>query len=598
MTLPLLFHLLGSMVLLALVRTTSADDLVTVIGWAILLCGLAWSIAKVKGSSRSLTLGSLMAGIAAMGLMVAGGMDVVTGLELDETGTQQMEALLAGAWPLLWFIATMVLLSVERVRAANPVVLPRMRAKQAALAGLSAAFGLACLLPLNYLAHEHNERWDHSYFKTAQPGVSTQALVENLADPVQAYLFFPHTSDVTEEIRTYFDQLDAPRFEISYVDHALEGELAKELKVQKNGTIALVRGSGAEAQIQRIRVGTTLDKAQRKLKKLDHEIHKALLKIVGETRHAYVTVGHGEMYWKKGTGVTPDRLITNLKKELRSLNFKIKELGPAQGLANEVPQDADLVLVLGPTSSFMPEEVAALQAYQQRGGAMFIALEPKAPSGLDPLLETLGLAYESEQLLVGEKNIWFRTRRLPDRYNLITNKASTHPSVTTLSRNSRTTAFLAPISSPLKVLPDVGHKVEVTLRTLPEVFLDLDQNLRFDKASEQKKGWPLAAAVALPVGEGEDAVESRSVVFGNAKWASDMILGMPTANNDVARDTVAWLVDDPDAGGEINDEEDVKIQHTREGEGWMFYATTLLVPFGVLAMGLGWVRRRRSGRGS
>ena len=190
MTLPLLFHLLGSMVLLALVRTTSADDLVTVIGWAILLCGLAWSMAKVKGSCRSLTLGSLMAGIAAMGLMVAGGMDVVTGLELDETGTQQLEALLAGAWPLLWFIATMVLLSVERVRAANPVVLPRMRAKHAALAGLSAAFGLACLLPLNYLAHEHNERWDHSYFKTAQPGVSTQALVENLADPVQAYLFF------------------------------------------------------------------------------------------------------------------------------------------------------------------------------------------------------------------------------------------------------------------------------------------------------------------------------------------------------------------------------------------------------------------------
>jgi hypothetical protein len=78
-----------------------------------------------------------------------------------------------------------------------------------------------------------------------------------------------------------------------------------------------------------------------------------------------------------------------------------------------------------------------------------------------------------------------------------------------------------------------------------------------------------------------------------------MILGMPTANNDVARDAVAWLVDDPDAGGEINDEEDVKIQHTREGEGWMFYATTLLVPFGVLAMGLGWVvRRRRFGRGS
>ena len=232
MTLPMLLHLLGSMVLLTLVRTTSADDPLTFIGWAILLGGLAWAIAKVKGSSRGLTLGCMLVGILAMGLMVCGGMGMIAGLGLDETSAHQAEVVLAGLWPLLWFAATVSLLTVERVRAANPMVLPRSRARQAAWAGLSTALGLACLLPLNYLAHEHNERWDHSYFKTAQPGSSTLALVENLTDPVQAYLFFPHTSDVTEEIRTYFDQLDAARFEVSFVEHALEGDLAKELKVR------------------------------------------------------------------------------------------------------------------------------------------------------------------------------------------------------------------------------------------------------------------------------------------------------------------------------------------------------------------------------
>ena len=76
--------------------------------------------------------------------------------------------------------------------------------------------------------------------------------------------------------------------------------------------------------------------------------------------------------------------------------------------------------------------------------------------------------------------------------------------MTTLSRNSRTTAFLAPISSPLKILPDPGHKVEVTLRTLAEVYLDLNQNLRFDAASEQKKG----ARRASGAGEAGRAVVS------------------------------------------------------------------------------------------
>jgi hypothetical protein len=597
MTLPLSLHLLGSIVLLALVRTTSPTDPVTAVGWVVLLAGVALTWVQVKHSARLLTLSSQLVGLLSLVLMVLGGFGVLDSMEPEALA--KAEVAIAALWPLLWLCATLSLISVERARAANPVVLTRARARAAALAGLSTALGLACLFPINYLAHEHNERWDHSYFKTAEPGAATQTLVENLSDPVQAYLFFPHTSDVTEEIRTYFDQLQAPGFEITYVDHALEGELAKELKVQKNGTIALVQGRGEEAKIQRIRIGTTLDKAQRKLKRLDQEVHKGLLKIVGESRTAYVTVGHGEMYWKKGTGVTKDRLLSTFKKDLRTLNFKVKELGPAQGLANEVPEGADLVMIMGPTTAFMPEEVAALQAYQARGGALLIALEPRAPSGLDPLLADLGLSFGGEQLLVGERNIWIPTRRPTDKYNLITNKASTHPSVTTLSRNSRTAAFLAPVSSPLKTLPDPGMKVEITLRTLPEVFLDLDNNLRFDGTTETKKGWPLAVAVSGKVGgidALDDAAHKRSIVVGNSKWVSDLIMGVAPGNKAFARDAVAWLVDDPDAAGEINDEQDVKIQHTREGEGWMFYATTLLVPFGILALGIIWVvfRRRRS----
>ncbi len=595
MTPALLLHLVGSLLLLALVRTLGADDPVTVIGWACLLGGLAYTIAKVRGSSRRYTVISLLFGILALALMVGGQLGCVDALGLEQDGLKKAEVVLAGLWPLMWLCATFTLLSVERVRAANPIALPDARSRLAALAGLSTALALACLLPLNYLAHENNERWDHSYFKTATPGTSTQAIVENLANPVRVYLFFPHTSDVTEEIRTYFDQLEAPNLDITYADQALEGELAKKLKVQKNGTIALVRGEGEDAQIQRIRIGVQLDKARRKLKRLDEEVHKSMLKIVSDARTVYVTAGHGEMYWKRGTGKTSARLLSTFKKELRSLNFRVKELGPAQGLANEVPEGADLVIVMGPTQAFLPEEIAALQAYAAQGGSLLVALDPRSEADLSPLLADLGLAYEGKQLLVGEKNIWIPTRRITDKYNLITNKASTHPSVTTLSRQSRTSAFLAPVSAPLTTLPDPPHKVDITLRTLPEVFLDVDGDLRFDPTTEKKKGWPLAAAIAgTPVPEGEKGPPPfRAIVIGDATWASDMVLGIAPGNKAFVRDSMAWLVDEPGAAGTINDEEDVKIQHTREGEGWMFYGVTFLVPFGLLGLGLLRVRMRR-----
>jgi ABC-type uncharacterized transport system involved in gliding motility auxiliary subunit len=55
------------------------------------------------------------------------------------------------------------------------------------------------------------------------------------------------------------------------------------------------------------------------------------------------------------------------------------------------------------------------------------------------------------------------------------------------------------------------------------------------------------------------------------------------------------LVDEPSHGGTVNDEEDVKIRHTKSDESWMFYGSTLLVPVLLLGFGLMRVRSRRKG---
>jgi hypothetical protein len=455
------------------------------------------------------------------------------------------------------------------------------------------------LFPVNYLAHENNERWDHSYFKTATPGTATLGMVQNLTNPVDAYLFFPHTSDVTEEVRTYFDQLHGDAFSIHFVDQALEAELAKELKVQKNGTIALVRGEGEDQQVQRIRIGDDLGKARRKLKKLDEDVNKALVKLVSGARTVYMTVGHGEMYWKKSAGNLPARTLSSMKRTLRNMNFKVKELGAAQGLASQVPEDADLVIVMGPTDPFLPEELAAIDTFRAEGGALFVAMDPRTKADLGALLSPLGVSFSGEKLLVGERNIWVPTKRITDKYNIFTNKASTHPSVTSLSRNSRTSALLIPVAAPLTVDKAGPYKVDITIKSLDEVWLDTEENLRFDDG-ETRKEWPLAVAIngegSGEAAEDGSAPEFRAIIMGDATWASDLVLGLSKGNQDHVRDVFAWLVDEPAGGGAVNDEEDVKIQHTKEGQGWMFYSTAFLVPFGILFAGLGrLVLRRRRG---
>ena len=568
------------------------EDIVTqasAAGWLAAILGLVLSLkgdATDEGAiaARRWVVSCQLAGLVGLGL--------VTALTLDRVPAGddgRIVVLVQVAAALLIGLSIVPLWTVERVRAASPVMLSTSRVKAAGQGGLSLGLALALLFPVNHLASANNVRWDHSYFKTASPGEVTLATIANLDEPIQAWLFFPTTSDVTQEVRTYFDQITHPNLEIRYVDQALETALAKDLRIQKNGAIALVRGSGDDKQIQRIRLGDELAKAERKLKKLDQDVSKALLKLATDPRQAYVTVGHGEMYWKKSGDVLPARTIEGMKSELKRLNFKVSELGAAQGLASEVPEDAELVIVMGPTEAFLEEELVALDAYRQRGGALWVAMDPGGKADLGSLLEPIGLAYDGTAMLVGTTNVWVATRRVTDRYNIFTNKTSTHPSVTTLSRNSKTRALLTPLAAPLKVLDDAPHKVEITVRSLAEVWLDTVPNVRFDGAMEEKKGWPLSAAVT----GGDDEQAFRVLVTGDATWASDLVLPLSMGNQEFLRDGLSWLVDEPSQSGTVNNESDVKIRHTKGDDAWLFYGTTLVIPVALLGFGLLRVRSRR-----
>lgn len=600
MSASVLLHFAGAGLVLLLGRLgggpTSLLFQAQALGWLLTIAALAMTVrnsSEEEGSRAARRWSLIGQGVGLLGLagVLVLSLDKLDALGFDDESRLRAEVVLSAINAIALLASSALLLCVDRLRVASPVMLPAGRVNNAAYAGLSVAFSIALLFPLNFLASENNVRWDYSYFKTASPGEVTLGTVSNLDEPVQAWLFFPAQLDVTEEVRTYFDQIQHPMLEVAYVDQALETELAKELRVQKNGTIALVRGEGDDQQVQRIRLGDELAKAERKLKKLDEEVSKALVKLAADPRRAYVTVGHGEMYWKKSGSVLPARTIEGVKAELKRLNFKVSELGAVDGLATEVPEDADAVFVLGPTEPFLQEELAALDAYRRQGGALMVALDPGSKADVTPLLEPMGLAYAGDKMLVGDNNHWAATRRITDRYNIFTNKASTHPSVTTLSRNSRTTALLTPLAAPLIQSESPPHKVEITVRTLGEVWLDSEPNLRFDAATEERKSWPLAAAISGT----EEQEEFRAIVIGDATWASDLVLPLSKGNQEFLRDGIAWLVDEPSHGGTVNDEEDVKIRHTKSDEAWMFYGSTLLVPVLLLGFGLMRVRSRRKG---
>jgi len=388
----------------------------------------------------------------------------------------------------------------------------------------------------------------------------------------------------------YFDQIPQDgNFTAQLVDHALEPILAEELKVRSNGYVVLVRGEGDDQQVERIKIGEDFDAARRTLKKLDAEVFEGLMKVAAGPRVAYIVVGHNEMYWK--ADLPRDRRLNDLKKALKQLNYQVKELGLTNGLATEVPEDAAVVLLLSPEDALLPEEVASLDAYRKQGGKLLITLDPDGPD-MSGLLAPLGMSYDPTSVLVTDANYIPSNRGPLDRVNLATNKFSTHESVTTLSRNNRTLFLVTPSATVLNVDEDgaEGAKVSVTTRALESTWAETNRNLSLDP-TEKRDQWPLFAAAEGPA-EGE-ADDFRVVVAADGTWLSDLVFFQNKGNAQMLLDALAWLNHESLTAGTVNDEKDIKIQHTKEGQGWIFYSTALLLPLGFLVGGLTRVRSRR-----
>lgn len=565
--------------------------------------------AKPKGTSAL-----IYAGVNLLGLLLSI-VGAETGQELFAVSDQNLKiwavcfqslgaiAILSALFPLF---ALHHLFSLGQRHASS------QRVKQISFLWLGTAFAITALFPINYIASETNERWDVGYFKTSVPGESSISIVDNLEEPVTIYLFFRLGMSVTEEVRGYFDLLPQKNLNIIYVDKDKEPELSKDLGVKENGMIALVKGDGEDRTVQKITVGKDLSAAKRILKKLDEVFRENILKLTQEASTLYFTTGHGEMVFKKEKDTDPDRTISYLKRALRTANFTTKELSIVNGLANEIPEDAGVVLILAPQLEFSEAEIETIINFWKKGGSVFIALEPEG-ADLNPLLAALGLQYN--QVSLAHSNIFMpesRRATISDRRNIVTNKFSTHPAVTTLSRYNKVMQIVFANSGYLTELEDSEYTRKTVIKALEETWID--QNGNFNQDPEDKADlWPLAITVEHTFKEeaSENTVEksdenqrkAKAIVFADSSWLNDQYLakgytlGQQTIQPHAVTlsDSLFWLTEKKEISGTVNNEQDIKIQHSKEGQGWIFFGSSLFVPLSLLGLGLFRIQRRKKG---
>ncbi len=514
--------------------------------------------------------------------------------KLSTEAKDRYETIATISWIALIAISAIPILFAERAlfpmrRAEN---IEGRRVLSAEAAGLTLAIAATYGALFTYAAGELDYKADFSYFRTARPSESTKNIVKGLQDQVKVTIFFPQLNDVGREVYSYLKELgrSSPKFVYEAHDRLLEPALAKDWKVTQDGIIVLARGPTQET----MNLGIDMEKARAQLKTLDGDFQKTLLKVSRETRTVYLTTGHGEM---NESNDSEGRTTNGVRKLMESQNYVVKELGLAQGLGNEIPKDATIVVVLGPARPFLPGEVAALKKYADGGGHLLLALDPDPKVDLDPLAEIAGLTF-LPTILANDKQHLRRRFNDSDRTILVTNRFSSHASISTLSRNSGRAHLIFAGAGGLDKRPgaDASFKVDFTVKSMGDTFADENGDFQYQD-SEKKTTYNLAAAVSKmlnPHAENYKTVqETRIFAIGDADALSDAVFGND-ANVILFIDAIRWLGGEESFTGAISTTEDVKIEHTKQKDLVLFYGTIFVVPSLVLGAGLLLSRRKRS----
>jgi hypothetical protein len=300
----------------------------------------------------------------------------------------------------------------------------------------------------------------------------------------------------------------------------------------------------------------------------------------------YIATGSGEGNIDDGSASGFSGLAVGLQTE----GFDVRTLPSA--VMSEIPEDADLVVVIGPQRRMRSDALTALRRYLDRGGSLLAFIEPGIESGLEELLTEFGL--RSPDALVVDPISDPVDGDIRGLSPIVFNYAA-HPVTEGLKRNRNTVfrrarSFVLHKKEPRDVLKAVVY-------TSPHAWLH-EGSLPLGSREPPKMppgirpGYQyLGVAARYPRAEGE----ARIVAFGDRDFASNHYL-RALYNLDLVMNAAHWAVARPDritlrpkSAGLI--QFPIPIANSMKA----FYGVGLLIPEILLAAGgITWLRQRQS----
>ena len=278
-------------------------------------------------------------------------------------------------------------------------ILTAKTAKDSLSLGWSLLLVVVLLSSAGYFGQRFNRTFDFTEEKINSLALQSEEILESLTEDLTVYIFYKGDKIsergrlVKEELKnsfTLYKQKTAKfktRFKDAYKNPSLTEKFRLSDLPDKNQEEVFVF---AEYQGRQVRITAPFN---------EQSITSALIKVKKRTvKEIHFLTGHGE---KELSDDRPEGLKI-FKQGLADSGFAFKEWSFVQNGAP--PTDPVVLLIVGPRRPFLPEELSRLKGYLERGGRIFMALDPGEKHGLKPFLKEYGIDYQDNFVLIAQNS--------------------------------------------------------------------------------------------------------------------------------------------------------------------------------------------------
>jgi ABC-type uncharacterized transport system involved in gliding motility auxiliary subunit len=474
-------------------------------------------------------------------------------------------------------LAIFVILDPERVRIA-------LTGRQARYGSNAVVMGLAFLgiiVVINFLIFKNPKRWDltESGIYTLAP--ETIDTIDSLTNNVTILGFYTpnYSTDQVEALLNQYKFHSDGKINYEFINPYEDPLTAEKYNVSRDGTLVLVSGE----QQEQVNLANQRD------------ITGALVRIIspGE-RKVYFLTGHGE-YDPESFG---DDSYSQVKTALESKNYSVEKLNlPAM---NNVPEDAEVVIIAGPTKALSQKEIDLLDTYLMAGGSLLVMQEPVPLTDFGEELEPL-TAYLSNHwgITLGNDMVVDLSSSQPlapfaNQYgdHIITEKMQ---GITTVYPTARSVSADSTITN-ARLLDLVLTSENSWAETDLDALTTQDQD-GGEPSIEPDENVELMGPVALAATLEEIDTKTRIIVFGDSDFAADVNF-FQYGNGDIFVNSVDWLTEQESIIS-LTPKEDIQRFLIPPGKYTMnliFLGAVVVLPGLVLVAGVfSWLQRRRRG---